>query len=182
MPLRAVWRSSGCSSGSFALECRLDLWQKPPHLRNCSLESAKEETAMDLLVNVDVPDLAAAVDFYTKAFGLTVTRRFGQDGAELSGFPARLYLLQKPAGSIGAAANPRRYDRHWTPVHLDVVVDDVEAALARAVAAGAQAETEIRTASWGRIAVLADPFGHGFCLIQFLGRGYDEIAERVPPA
>ena len=23
--------------------------------------------------------------------------------------------------------------------------------------------------------VLADPFGHGLCLIQFLGRGYDEI-------
>jgi lactoylglutathione lyase len=29
---------------------------------------------------------------------------------------------------------------------------------------------------WGRIAQLADPFGHGLCLIQFLGRGYDEIA------
>jgi hypothetical protein len=27
--------------------------------------------------------------------------------------------------------------------------------------------------------VLADPFGHGLCLIQFLGRGYDEIAERI---
>jgi hypothetical protein len=23
-------------------------------------------------------------------------------------------------------------------------------------------------------------FGHGFCLIQFLGRGYDEIADREP--
>jgi len=27
--------------------------------------------------------------------------------------------------------------------------------------------------------VLADPFGHGLCLIQFLGRGYDEITERI---
>jgi len=26
--------------------------------------------------------------------------------------------------------------------------------------------------------VFADPFGHGFCLIQFLNRGYDEIADR----
>jgi len=34
----------------------------------------------------------------------------------------------------------------------------------------------VRTHSWGRIAVMADPFGHGFCLIEFLGRGYDEIA------
>ena len=24
---------------------------------------------------------------------------------------------------------------------------------------------------------MADPFGHGFCFIQFLGRGYDEIAD-----
>jgi hypothetical protein len=24
--------------------------------------------------------------------------------------------------------------------------------------------------------VLADPFGHGVCLIQFLNRGYDEVA------
>jgi hypothetical protein len=23
----------------------------------------------------------------------------------------------------------------------------------------------------------ADPFGHGICFIQFLGRGYDEIAQ-----
>jgi hypothetical protein len=29
---------------------------------------------------------------------------------------------------------------------------------------------------WGRIAHMADPFGHGLCLIQFLGCGYDEIA------
>ena len=28
----------------------------------------------------------------------------------------------------------------------------------------------------GKIAHLADPFGHGVCLVQFLGRGYDEIA------
>lgn len=60
-------------------------------------------------------------------------------------------------------------------MHLDVVVDDLDAALARAVGAGAQAETAIRTEAWGRIVVLADPFGHGFCLIQFQGRGYDEL-------
>ncbi len=132
---------------------------------------------MDLLVNVDVPDLARAIAFYTGAFGLTVTRRHGAEAVELGGLPVRLYLLQQPGGSTGAGADPRRYDRHWTPVHIDLVVDDIEAALARAVAAGARAETEIRVAAYGRIAMLSDPFGHGFCLIQFLGRGYDEIAD-----
>ena len=30
---------------------------------------------------------------------------------------------------------------------------------------------------WDKIAILSDPFGHGFCLIQFLGHGNDEIAD-----
>jgi len=132
---------------------------------------------MDLLVNIDVDDIARAVAFYTEAFGLTVTRHFGTEGAELSGWPVRVYLLQKPEGSLGAAESLRRYDRHWTPVHIDVVVDDVAAALSRAVAAGARAETDIRIEVWGKIVVLADPFGHGLCLIEFLGCGYDEISD-----
>jgi predicted enzyme related to lactoylglutathione lyase len=136
---------------------------------------------MDLLVNIDVPDLVRAIAFYSEAFGLIVSRRFGTQGAELSGWPVRLYLLQKAEGSAGAGESLRRYDRHWTPVHLDIVVEDLDAALSRAVAAGARAETEIRTAAWGKIVVLADPFGHGLCLIEFLGRGYGEIAEPVPP-
>ncbi|MGK9234045.1 VOC family protein [Inquilinus limosus] len=133
---------------------------------------------MSLLVNIDVPDLDAAVAFYTAAFGLTVGRRFGGEMAELTGWPAPVYLLRKPAGTIGAGDSRRGYARHWTPVHLDVVVDDIAAALRRAVAAGAVAEGEIRTAAWGRLAPLADPFGHGLCLIEFLNRGYDEIADR----
>lgn len=131
---------------------------------------------MDLLVNIDVPDLAAAEAFYCGAFGLTVTRRFGDAGVELSGLPARLYLLVKPEGSIGAGEDRRRYQRHWTPVHLDIVVDDLDAALGRALAAGAHLDAQARTHDWGRIAMLADPFGNGFCILQFLGRGYDEIA------
>ena len=131
---------------------------------------------MELLVNIDVPELAAAERFYVEAFGLTPSRRFGEnDGVELTGWPAPVYLLVKPAGTVGAGGDVRRYARHWSPVHLDVVVDDLEAALARAVAAGAVAETQIRTASWGRIVTVADPFGHGICLLQFQNRGYDEI-------
>jgi hypothetical protein len=30
--------------------------------------------------------------------------------------------------------------------------------------------------AYGRLALLADPFGNGFCLLEFSGRGYDEIA------
>lgn len=131
---------------------------------------------MRLLLNIDVPDLDRAHRFYAEAFGLRAGRRFGTDGLELLGAPVPVYLLVKPAGSIGAADHPRDYARHWSPLHCDVVVDDLDAALVRALAAGATQDGPVREADWGRIAMLADPFGHGWCLLQFLGRGYDAIA------
>ena len=135
---------------------------------------------VELLVNIDVDDLPRATAFYTAAFGLRTGRRFGEDGIELLGATSPIYLLAKAAGSRPSAHaradELRDYRRHWTPVHLDLVVDDVEAAVARAVAAGATLEQAAQTRSWGKLALLADPFGHGLCLIEFIGRGYDEIA------
>ncbi|WP_241116737.1 VOC family protein [Achromobacter xylosoxidans] len=133
---------------------------------------------MRILVNIDVPDLEAAIDFYSRAFGLALHRRLGATGAEMLGAPAPIYLLQKAAGTpaAGAVRQPRDYARHWTPVHLDVVVDDVDVAVARAVAAGARLEDPAVSHDWGRIAHLSDPFGHGICIMQFLGRGYDALA------
>ncbi len=93
---------------------------------------------------------------------------------------APVYLLEKAAGTIGAGDDPRHYNRHWTPLHLDVVVEDIQAALARALKAGARAEGPIRDADWGRIVLLADPFGHGVCLVEFSARGYDAIATGSP--
>ncbi|QCO67785.1 VOC family protein [Luteimonas yindakuii] len=131
---------------------------------------------MDILVNLDVPDLAAAEALYVAAFGLRIGRRFGDAGVELLGAQVPVYLLVKSADSIGAATRPRDYARHWMPCHLDVVVDDLAAALARVLAAGFTQEGDVREADWGRIVQIADPFGHGWCLLQFVGRGYDEIA------
>lgn len=139
--------------------------------------------APGLLVNIDVDDLERGLAFYREAFGLEPGRRFGDAVVELLGLAAPLYLLAKPAGSPATRSGerPRDYARHWTPVHLDFVVEDLEAALARAEAAGAIREGAPRTQAWGRIAQLADPFGHGLCLIQFLNRGYDEIADPRSP-
>jgi predicted enzyme related to lactoylglutathione lyase len=130
-----------------------------------------------LLVNVDVDDLDRATRFYCAAFDLRVSRRF-EGAAELLGASAPIYLLSKAAGTRPAPGSDekRRYGRHWTPVHLDFVVDNLENALARAAKAGATIETKVQTHAWGTIALLADPFGNGFCLLQFTGRGYDEIA------
>jgi predicted enzyme related to lactoylglutathione lyase len=133
---------------------------------------------MNLLVNIDVDDLERATRFYCDGLGLKVGRRF--DGwAELVGGSSPIYLLPKPAGSRASAAagGKRDYRRHWTPVHLDFVVEDIEAAVASAVAAGASVEQAAQDHAYGRLALLADPFGNGFCLLQFSGRGYDEIAK-----
>jgi len=135
----------------------------------------------DLLVNIDVDDLQKAEAFYARAFGLRPGRRFGADGVEMLGLAAPIYLLVK-AGRTKAApatAQLRDYRRHWTPIHLDIVVEDIEAAVARAEAAGAVLESPVKSANWGKLALMADPFGHGFCLIEFAGRGYDEIASRA---
>jgi predicted enzyme related to lactoylglutathione lyase len=137
---------------------------------------------MSLMINLDVPDLRNALAFYTQAFGLTLRRYLGDQIAELAGWPVAVFLLQKEGGSIGAGDSPRTYERHWTPIHLDIVVDDIGEAVARAAGAGAIVEQDVRTAAWGKIAALADPFGHGFCLVEFVGRGYDEIAEPAPPS
>lgn len=130
-----------------------------------------------LLVNIDVDDLSAAERFYRDAFGLAVGRRFGDAGVELVGSSAPIYLLPKAAGAPPFPGGPGRdYARHWTPVHLDFVVTDLEAARDRAVTAGATLEQDIAEASWGRIAYFADPFGNGFCILAFSARGYDAIA------
>ena len=131
-----------------------------------------------LIVNMDVPDLARAEHFYCAVFGLSVGRRLGSGAVELLGLEAPIYLLEKAGDSLAtAAAQTRRdYQRHWTPVHLDVSVDDLDHARSVAIAAGAVDETGVRQAPYGRIATFADPFGHGFCLIEFNERGYDAIA------
>ena len=130
-----------------------------------------------LLINIDVPDLERGIAFYSAALGLHVARRLGPDVAELLGAQSPIYLLRSAPGSapFPEAASGRDYGRHWTPIHLDFVVADLDAALARALAAGATQEREASQHAYGRLVVLRDPFGHGVCLLQFNARGYDAM-------
>ena len=92
---------------------------------------------MQLLLNIDVPELAPAERFYVDAFGLRPGRRVGGDVLELLGAEVPVYLLQKPQGSTGAGAQPRLYERHWSPLHVDVLVADLAVAHEEVTAAGA---------------------------------------------
>jgi predicted enzyme related to lactoylglutathione lyase len=131
----------------------------------------------ELRICIDVEDLERGIAFYTQGLGLTLGRRFAGTGAELLGVSSAIDLLTKPSRSLACAGKPplRDYQRHWTPVHLDFAVTDLEAAVRRACEAGAILERNIQIQEWGRMANLSDPFGHGFCLLEFRGRGYDEL-------
>lgn len=136
----------------------------------------------NLLVNIDVDDLERGIRFYVRGLGLELGRRLGPQAQELLGASSPIYLLANRSGTepFAGAKSRREYGRHWTPVHLDFAVEDLQAAVDRALAAGATLEGRIEERAWGRMARMGDPFGHGFCLLQFKGRGYDEIVEAPP--
>lgn len=129
---------------------------------------------MRVIVNIDVPDLPPAIAFYTAALGLKLTRTIEDDVAELTGASSVIYLLRNPAGSRPISTLPllRHYSRHWTPVHMDFVVDDVKIAAQRALDAGAVQESGCVEWNGSRCITFSDPFGHGFCLIEFEGETY----------
>jgi uncharacterized glyoxalase superfamily protein PhnB len=131
---------------------------------------------MRTIVNIDVPELGPAVAFYCQALGLTCSRIIDQDVAELTGASSVIYLLENAAGSSPAesAFGPRHYSRHWTPVHIDFVVDNIAESAALALSAGAIQESECIQWRGSKCITFSDPFGHGFCLIEFESETYSE--------
>jgi len=138
--------------------------------------------ALQPRICIDVADLEKGIAFYRDALGLSPGRRLGKKWAEMLGASAPIDLLAEPAGTapVPRSGAVRDYRRHWTPVHLDWPVPDLAAAMRRAEAAGATLESEVLVKKWGRLALLADPFGNGFCLLEFQGRGYDELLDFTP--
>lgn len=119
-------------------------------------------------VGVDVPNLADGVRFYTNAFGFSKVSEPIPGLAVLRAGTSEICILEKAAGSIPSnhTKETRHYERHWTPVHMDLHVDNLKSALARAIEAGAKQEQLFENPEHGSVAFCSDPFGHGFCLIE----------------
>ena len=135
---------------------------------------------LQLRICIDVDVLDRAVAFYRDVFGLRPGRRFGDDWVEMLGGTSPIDLLRSEAGSQPSRALPeaeRDYARHWTPVHLDFLVDDLDDTVRRACAAGATLDRDVKERPYGRMANLADPFGHGLCILQLSARGYDALLD-----
>lgn len=137
---------------------------------------------MELRICIDVDDMERAIAFYTGGLGLNIGRRYRNAFTEILGASSPIDLLLNAAGTrpVAGSEAERGYQRHWTPVHLDFVVDDIDAAVTRLVTHGAVLEMPVKNRAWGRIAGLADPFGHGIDLLQFTGRGYDALLQPAP--
>jgi predicted enzyme related to lactoylglutathione lyase len=122
---------------------------------------------MKYSVTIDVPKLEDGLRFYRDVFGLAEIARPIATYAILGHDEARIGIMEKAEGTKPAKGSDdvRRYRRHWTPVHIDFQVDDFEATLARAVAAGATCEQKFAMPGRPPIAFCGDPFGNGFCIL-----------------
>jgi uncharacterized glyoxalase superfamily protein PhnB len=121
-----------------------------------------------------VPDVRAALDFYERAFGFSggVVAEEG-DYAEVAVGGAKLgFELESLADEAGLPTGFRRNRREEQPPGLELffTTDDVEAAVERAVAAGAELAVPPKLEEWGQtIAYVRDPWG----VLIVLGTPYE---------
>jgi predicted enzyme related to lactoylglutathione lyase len=118
-------------------------------------------------VSIDVPDLEAGLRFYGEVFGFVETARPFSTMAVLDANNVSVCMHEKKTGtrSSSAGSDLRRYERHWTPVHLDLHVEDFDGVLNDVRARGGAIENELRTQGPKPAAFCSDPFGNGFCVI-----------------
>ncbi|HEX5497180.1 MAG TPA: VOC family protein [Mycobacteriales bacterium] len=114
-----------------------------------------------------VDDVDAAIAFYTGPLGFTVEMHPAPTFAMLSRGDLRL-LLSAPVGPGGGAqataAGRRPEPGGWN--RFQMVVDDLDAEVARLRAAGARFRTEIVTGIGGRQVLVEDPSGNPVELFQ----------------
>ena len=122
---------------------------------------------MNYAVTIDVPQLDEGLRFYRDALGLAEVSRPIPTYVVLQCGSAKIGLIEKRAGTKPAKGSDdvRRYERHWTPVHIDFHVDDFEGVLVNALSAGATCEQKFEGGPRPPVAFCSDPFGNGFCII-----------------
>ena len=111
-------------------------------------------------------DAPAAMDFYIRAFGARDGGRLaGPDGKLMHGLlwigdSALMLVDENPEWGM-----PSPLSLKGTPVVLHLYVEDVDAALARAVEAGATLTMPAADMFWGdRYGQVRDPFGHAWSI------------------
>ncbi|MEO5867014.1 MAG: VOC family protein [Sphingomonas sp.] len=126
---------------------------------------------MQYSVSIDVPQIDEGLAFYRDALGFSEIARPIPIYVILKCGDSRIGIMEKKAGTKPAkgADDVRRYERHWTPVHIDFHVDDFDAFLEKALNAGAKCEQKFEGGGRPTTAFCSDPFGNGFCVIGPMG-------------
>jgi predicted enzyme related to lactoylglutathione lyase len=132
-----------------------------------STQSTSSAARPSVNVSIDVPNLEQGLAFYVAVFGFVEKARPFAGMAVLDANNVTVCMHEKSAGTEPApsGADVRRYDRHWTPVHLDLHVSDFDLALDRVRRAGGALEREFRNEGPMPVAFCSDPFGNGFCIL-----------------
>ncbi|MER7364024.1 VOC family protein [Nonomuraea wenchangensis] len=122
-------------------------------------------TAADQVASVRyiVDDVRAAVDFYTTHLGFTVNFDAAPAFADVIRGPLRL-LLSGPTSS-GARATPAE-DAGAGRNRIHLIVDDLDAEVARLREAGLPFRSDVVSGPGGRQILLADPAGNLVELFQ----------------
>jgi predicted enzyme related to lactoylglutathione lyase len=133
---------------------------------------------LEVQAYIEVADLERGIAFYCDGLGLALKRRLGPNWVELDGANLPIFLLgNRPSvAELGGTRAERNFTRHWTPVHLDFIVADLDAVVTRLTGLGASLDRSIQQREYGHMANMADPFGNGFDLIEFSGDGYDAVS------
>lgn len=120
----------------------------------------------DVSTYLCVKGASDAIDFYTKAFGARELYRLPQDDGRLGHAEivvGETVLMLSDEWPKMKVLSPKTLGGN--SVSLVLSVDDVDAAFARAVDAGATVERPITDAPYGRGGWLVDPFGHRWNLM-----------------
>ncbi len=119
---------------------------------------------MKLEICIDVDDVDRAVEFYGRGLGLEIPQQ-EKEWAKATLGDQVFWIMMIDPGRSGAIT--RDYKRHWTPIHLDFHVDDIDTVVSRALAAGGKLDREIqRNPDGGAMANLSDPSGNGIDLVR----------------
>jgi PhnB protein len=134
-----------------------------------------------LIPYLAVDDAAKAIEYYEKAFGATERARMdGPDGkighAELE-IGDSVFMLSDPFPQ-SSVKSPK--EAGATTSSIFMYSEDVDAAIERAVEAGATIEQEPTDMFWGdRFGSVADPFGHRWAIATHIEDvSPEEMAER----
>jgi len=112
---------------------------------------------MEFSICIDVDDVDRAVEFYGRGVGLTVVEQH-PDWAQVKLGDQTFWIMKAPGGVQGSIS--RDYRRHWTPVHLDFAVDDIDAAIAKLKAGGVKFDLDKLETPVCWMAQFRDPDGN----------------------